>query len=98
MRSFMRMAVVAAALSVVVPAIHLQAAPAPAAAVAVTWTTIPVTKLPMKVRQSLKKAFPKSKVTKAEKSGTGASTQYRVTQTGAKKKVAIFDQNGKLVG
>lgn len=94
MRSFLRVALVAAAVVCVVsnvPVLALAPQTAPS-----TWVVIPISQLPPKVRATQTKAYPRSKVTKVERFGAGKTAVYHLTMTGKKTDVKI-NAAGKIV-
>jgi len=93
MRSLIRAAFVAISVAFAVPALPALAQNPPAAR---TWAVVDIKDLPDKVVASQKKVFASSKITKAERSGTGAAMVYRLTMSG-KVKEATFTAAGELV-
>jgi len=90
----MRAGVVAVAVVVASPAIPVLAQKS--SAVQPSWTVIAVKDVPSKVRDAVRRAMPRSRVTKVERAGIGAKAIYRVSMTG-KRKEATFTAAGKLV-
>lgn len=95
MRSLTRAVLVAVAVVFAVPALPVLAQKAPAAA-KVSWTVVTMKDVPLKVRDAQKRVFPRTKVTKYEQAGTGATATYRLTMTG-KHKDAMFTAAGKVI-
>jgi len=96
MRKLMRAAILAVAVVFAVSAVPALAQNGKADEAQKAWTVIDVQQVPRLVREGLKRSFPAVKVTKAEVSGAGADTLYRLTITG-KQKEAIFTAGGQLV-
>jgi hypothetical protein len=92
MRSIIRAVLVAVALVFAVPVLPALAQKAPT--VQVSWTTVTMKDVPLKVREAQKRAYPHVKVTKYERGGTGSTAVYRLTMTG-KHKDATFTAAGK---
>jgi len=94
MRSLTRAVLVAVAVAFAVPAASVFAQKAPAAVV--SWTVVTMKDVPLKVRDAQRRVFPRTKVTKYEQAGTGATALYRLTMTG-KRKDATFTAVGKVI-
>lgn len=98
MRSLIRAVLVAVAVVFAVPAMPaLAQKPAKNAKPAnATWTVVDVKTVPERVITAQEKAFPKAKIKKVERSGTGATMVYRLTMTG-KTKTVQFNTKGEMV-
>ena len=65
------------------------------AAAAPQWKKVSVQEVPVQVMTGYRSLFSHSKITKAEKSGTGVNTQYRLTiRRKGKPEAVIFDAQG----
>lgn len=59
------------------------------------WTKVAVQSLPRQVKTGYSKLFAHSQISKAEKSGSGADTRYRLTiRRKGKPEVVVFDGQG----
>lgn len=100
MNSLVRAALVAVAVLTVVPASPAFAQRKSIAktkpAAQASWTLVAQNDVPNKVRAAQHRSFPMGKVTRVERSGTGATAFYRYTMTG-KKTTATFDAKGVVV-
>ena len=62
----------------------------------INWQPVAVQKVPANVMTGYKKLFQRSKITKAETTGTGATALYRFTiQRNGKTSVVTFDATGQ---
>ncbi len=98
MRTLIRAVVVAAALVFAMPALPVlaQGSSQASRSARASWTHIAYQSLPAKVASSQRRLFPHTRVTKAERAGTGKSATYRLTMAGKNKKVK-FDAAGKIL-
>jgi hypothetical protein len=97
MRTLIRSVLVAVALTFAVPAAPALAQASQRSGTAhASWTVIEVRALPSKVSSAQRRVFPRTRITKVERSGTGKAAIYRVTMSG-KNKMAKFDAAGTLI-
>jgi hypothetical protein len=94
MRSSFRAVVVAVALLFAIPVMPAIAQSSKKAD-KVSWTTIPLQKVPLKVVLGERRLFPNAKIIRVEQSGTGDAALYRFKLTG-KKKDSTFTAEGRL--